>query len=86
MFKCQVTGNLSEIGEKLNKIVTKSRERTYVRDERDPDTGRWSEVTEGVGWEIVEEIDASAEGVRIWNAMGDLERDELVSALKQSLS
>lgn len=86
MFKCQVTGNLSEVGEKLNKIVTKSRERTYVHDERDPETDRWSEVVDGVGWEIVEEIDASAEGVKVWNAMSDLERAELVSALKQSLS
>lgn len=81
MFLCQVTNQVTKPGVKQNKIVTHTRERTYTRKERDMETGKWVDVVEGVGWEIVSEINASDEGVAIWNAMSEDERDEFVSSL-----
>lgn len=57
MFRCQVTGKLSKIGEKCNKIVTERRERLYKRD---------GEVI-ARGWEVVREISATDEGLALWN-------------------
>ena len=59
MFRCQVTGKLSRLGDKMNKIVVEKREKEY----KNPETG---EVV-GRGWEIVKEISATDEGVKIWN-------------------
>jgi hypothetical protein len=85
MFLCQVLGITTEPGEKCNKIVTATRERTYTHKERDMETGKWLDVIEGHGWEIVSEINASDKGVQAWNAMSDMERDALVEALKQGM-
>jgi hypothetical protein len=59
MFRCEVTGKLSKPGDKMNKIVVEKRDKEY----KDPETG---EVI-GRGWEIVKEISATDEGVKIWN-------------------
>lgn len=57
MFRCQVTGKMSKPGEKCHKIVTERRERLYKRD---------GEVI-ARGWEIVREINATDEGLALWN-------------------
>ena len=76
MFVCQVTGKLSTPGEKLNRIVARTRPRTYFRMEKDPETNRWSEVESGHGVEIVQEIRATAEGVLEWESMTEAQRTE----------
>jgi len=58
MFRCAITGKLSKPGEKMNKVVVETREKTYT----DPETG---EVV-GKGWEIVKEVSVSDEGLKIW--------------------
>lgn len=67
MFKCQVTGRFSKPGEKCNKIVISTREKSYY--EKVMEDGEEVELEIGRGWEIVKEINATEEGVRIYNYM-----------------
>jgi hypothetical protein len=74
MYVCQVTGKQSKHGEKLNKITVATRERTYTRWVRNEETNKWEEVFVAKGWEIVREINASEEGVQLWNSWTPEER------------
>lgn len=76
MYICQVTGKTSAAGEKLNRIVVETRQRSYTRTERNPDTGLIEDVEVGRGWEIVREIRATAEGVAEWESMSEAQRLE----------
>ena len=58
---------MSRPGDKCNKIVVERREKTYTKFFRNEDTGKWEEHEVGRGWEIVKEISATDEGVKIWN-------------------
>ena len=60
--------------EKLNKIVVETRERVYTRWVKNEDTNKYEEVEAGRGWEIVREINASAEGVALWESWSPEER------------
>jgi hypothetical protein len=66
MFKCQITGKLSKPGEKLRKVVSEKREKTYFRRIRDMETGKLNTVEAGKGWEIAKELSVSEEGEKIW--------------------
>lgn len=55
--------------EKLEKIVVATRERIYTAKFRNEETGKWEDVEIGRGTEIVREVQASAEGLAIWNQM-----------------
>lgn len=74
MYICQVTGKQSKLGEGLNKIVVETRDRTYTRWVRNEETNKWEEVVCGHGWEIVREINASQEGVQMWESWTPEER------------
>jgi hypothetical protein len=67
MFKCQVTNKITEPGEKLNRIVIKTREKVYSQ--RVIEDGELITIEVGRGWEIVKEINASEEGLSIYNKM-----------------
>lgn len=69
MFYCQVTNQMTKPGEKVNKLVIAKRERIYSRKIRNEETNRWEDIDVGYGWEIVKEVNACDEGVRIFNAM-----------------
>lgn len=60
--------------EKLNKIVVQTRERIYTRRVKNEETGKWEDVEIGRGWEIVREINASQEGLDLWNSWTPEER------------
>jgi len=97
MYKCEVTGKYSRQGrpgpldkdgyptqipgEKLNKIVVATRERIYTKRVKNEETGRWEDVEIGRGWEIVREINASDEGVAVWNSWTPEERQNFVENL-----
>jgi hypothetical protein len=91
MFKCQVTGKFSRqgnqaahppvAGEKLNKIVVATRERVYTRWVKNEETLKWEEVVIGHGWEIVREINASEEGVKLWESWTPEEREVFLKHL-----
>ena len=90
MYRCQITnkfsrqgrpgpldkdGNPTSIpGEKLNRIVVQKRDRVYMADVRNEETGEWENVEIGKGWEIVKEISASDEGLALWNSWNAKER------------
>ena len=60
--------------EKLNRIVVETRERIYTRWVKNEETNKYEEVEAGRGWEIVREINASAEGLALWEAWSPEER------------
>lgn len=60
--------------EKLNKIVVATRERIYTRWVRNEETNKWEEVFVSRGTEIVREINASDEGVQLWDSWSPEER------------
>jgi hypothetical protein len=60
--------------EKLNKIVVATRERIYTKRVKNEETGKWEDVEIGRGWEIVREINASEEGLALWNSWSEEER------------
>lgn len=79
MYRCQVTGELSKLGDKLNKIVVGTRERVYTRWVRNEETNKWEEVFVSRGWEITRELNATDEGVKLWESYTP---DERVAFLK----
>lgn len=117
MYRCQITGKLSRLGdprtgelyvisdseksdtkasEKLNRIVVKTRERVYTKWVRNDDKaesidqalvmdtsedGKWLEVFVARGWEIVREINASEEGVELWESWSPEEREVFLKHL-----
>jgi len=81
MFVCQITGQISERGEALNRIVVAKRERIYYEDYFNDETREWEQIEIGRGWEVVKEVNASADGLSAWNALSDDERDSLSKKL-----
>ena len=60
--------------EKLNRIVVATRPRTYTKWVRNEETNKWEEVVIGQGTEIVREINATDEGVELYNSWTPEER------------
>lgn len=60
--------------EKLNRIVVETRERIYTKWVKNEETNKYEEVEAGRGWEIVREINASAEGLALWESWTPDER------------
>jgi len=97
MYRCEITGKLSRRGgpgptdkdgyptqipgEKLNRIVVKTRERIYTKRVKNEETKQWEEVEIGRGWEIVREINASDEGLALWESWTPEEREAFVDNL-----
>ncbi|NVM34010.1 MAG: hypothetical protein HWN81_00340 [Candidatus Lokiarchaeota archaeon] len=52
MYKCKKCKNFTELGEKMEKIVVKTRNKIYTKINR-----RGHEIEAGTGWEIVKEIE-----------------------------
>jgi hypothetical protein len=76
MYRCEILGKNSRLGEKLNRITALTRERTYTKWVKDEDTKQWSEVILPVkGFEIVKELSCSLEGYELWQSWTEVERD-----------
>lgn len=71
MFKCKITGRMSRPGEKVNKIVVETRPQTYFDWFLNEETGRMEQHEVARGWEIVREVNATDEGLRIWRETED---------------
>ncbi len=69
MFRCAVTGKMSKPGEKTNKLVLETRDRVYYGFVLNEETDFMEEVEVGRGFEIVKEVDATDEGVRVWMSL-----------------
>jgi len=66
MFRCGITGKMSKPGEKVNKIVTETRDKVYFGWVQNEETGFYDYVEIGRGFEIVSEVNATDEGMRLW--------------------
>lgn len=96
MYKCDITGKLSRLGdprigelvhmheignkdergsEKLNKIVVRTRTREYRHWDRENEEEWFSQ-----GTEIVREVNATDEGLAIWNSMTPEQREAFCQA------
>lgn len=82
MYRCMITGKVSQPGEVLHKVVVEKRDQTYTRKIKNEETGRWEDVVIGKGWEIVREISLSLEGVAFWESWSDVERQVFLEHLK----
>jgi hypothetical protein len=67
MFLCQVTNKTSKPGEKLNRITVATRNKVYTQ--KVWEDGEQVTIEVGRGWEIAKQINASEEGLRIYNQM-----------------
>jgi len=81
MYKCQVYGTNSKLGEKLNLVTIKTREKIYTRKYRDDMTGSIEDVEVGRGFEIVKEIRMGAEALALWNSIPLADRPAYVKTL-----
>ena len=79
MYKCQITGKTSKLGEKLNRIVVSTRDKVYTQ--KVWEEGELVEIEIGKGWEVVKEVNASNAGVEIWNNWTEDERAWFVRSL-----
>lgn len=76
MFVCQISGKLSKPGEKVHKVVIKTRDRVYTARVFNEEIGQVEDVQVGRGWEIVKEVNATYEGYCEWQAMTEDQRAE----------
>jgi len=76
-FKCQITNRTSREGQKLNKIVVETRLVEYEHIDRETDE-KW--FTKGT--QIVREVNASDEGLAIWNSWSEEQRQLFVAKLR----
>jgi hypothetical protein len=82
MYICQITKRHSEKGQKLNKLVIATRDRVYTKKVRNEETNRWEDVEIGRGWEIVREINVSAQGLEQWNSWSQEEKDLFIKQFR----
>lgn len=76
MFKCEITKRLSKPLEKLNKVVVKTRQVEYRHWDRETEEEWFTQ-----GTEIVREVNATEEGLALWNKLTAEEREEFVKGL-----
>lgn len=81
MYKCQVTGEMSELGDKQHRIVVRTRDRVYNGKLYNEETRLYEDVVLGQGTEIVKEITASENGLLAWNAMSQQAQEALLKQL-----
>lgn len=80
MYKCMVTNRNSRLGEKMNRIVVETRQKTYTQ--KIWEDGELVEIEIGRGFEIVKEISATDAGLNLWRSWSD---DEKAAFLSQKL-
>lgn len=76
MYRCAITGKQSEVGDKCNRLVIETRPKTYKHWDREEEKEWFTQ-----GTEIVREVNASAEGLAIWDGMTDEQRALLAKSL-----
>ena len=67
MYRCQITGKTSKRGEKLNRVVVKTRDKVYTQ--KVWEDGDLVEIEVGRGYETVKEIAVSDEGLKLYKQM-----------------
>jgi hypothetical protein len=75
MFYCQVLNKLSKPGVKPVRLVIATRNKTYTKWVRNEESKVWEEIEAGRGTEIVKEINASEEGVALYQSWTPEEKE-----------
>lgn len=70
--------------EKLNRIVVQKRERTYTKWVKNEETLKWEEVFVAKGWEIVRELHACEEGVKLWESWTPEQQELFLKGMQES--
>jgi hypothetical protein len=81
MYRCEITGRNSRLGEKLNKVVAITRPKSYTRWIKNEETFKYEEVVVGTGFEIVRELSCSAEGEALWRSWTPEEREAFLKGM-----
>jgi len=82
MFHCEVTHKNSALDEKCHKLVVQTRPRVYTQRVWDEDMNEWITVHVGTGSEIVKEVNASEEGLKVWASLSDEDRRMMFPLVK----
>lgn len=81
MFKCGITGKLSDVGEAQHKVVVSKRTKEYSA-WRENDDEEWEFVKVSSGWEIAKEISATEEGLKLWESWSPTEQENFVKSFQ----
>ena len=82
MFYCEITNRLSKSGEKLNRLVVETRDKTYTKWVKNEETNKWEEVEAGRGYETVREINVSQAGLDLWHSWSEEQKRTFLWQLK----
>lgn len=75
MYRCEITGKNSKLGEKLNKVIALTRPKTYTRWVKNEETRQYEEIPVGTGFEPVKELNLSREGLAMWESWSKEEQE-----------
>ena len=80
-YKCMITGKVSKHGEKVNKIVAETREKTYTKWVKNEESFQYEEVFVAHGSEIVKELSVSKEGAALWERWSETDRKAFLAQM-----
>lgn len=83
MFRCGITGRLSDLGEAQHKIVIEKRPKDYSA-WRENDDEEWEFVKVASGFETVRELPATEEGLKLWESWDDNQKQIFVASLQKT--
>lgn len=84
MFRDQITGKMSKLGEAQHKVVVAKENKEYfgwLYDEEE-DEYTWEKV--GSGWQIKQEVATTEDGVSIWNSWSPEQQAAFIQDLNKA--
>ena len=81
MYRCEITGKNSKVGEKLNKVICLTRPKEYFKYIKNDETRLWEKVFAATGFEPVRELSLSREGLDLWNSWGPEDKQAFLTKL-----
>lgn len=85
MFRCGITGKLSQLGEAQHKITMEKRDKDYSA-WRENDDEDWEFVKVSSGWEIAREVSATEEGLKLWESWSPSQQEAFIKSSGQPSS
>jgi hypothetical protein len=85
MFRCTITGKMSQLGEAQHKVVIERRPKEYHgwRLDEEEDEYKWVKI--GEGWEIAKEVSVCEDGLKLWDSWTEDQRVAFANSLKRSV-
>jgi len=85
MFKCQVLGIQSKLGEKCHRLVISRESKDYYDWRLDEETDKYVWTKIGTGWQIKREINATQEGVEAYNSWTPEQQETFAKSLDKPI-